>query len=261
MKDTPAFIDSHCHLDFPCFDSDRQNILAQCSRLGVSNIIVPGTQFSGWNNQINLAKSYSQIKVALGLHPYFLKHYKTEHLDYLQTLLFEQKNKIVALGEIGLDAVVDIDWDIQLEVFSQQLELAKTFSLPIILHHRKTHNELIQQLKSQRFTKGGIVHAFSGSLHQAETYIDMGFKLGVGGGITYPRANKTRLTLSQVPLSSLVLETDAPDMPLNGRQGKRNSPEYLPEVFDCLVELRAESAPLIRQKLYQNTKYALTNMN
>ena len=167
---------------------------------------------------------------------------------------------MLAVGEIGLDAHIEVDWALQKRVFEQQLMIAKERMLPVILHHRNSHNELIRILKNTKFTQGGIVHAFSGSLQQAQTYIDLGFKIGVGGAITYPRANKTRETISQLPLSSLVLETDAPDMPLMGKQGQRNSPEYLPEIFESLMALRKESKQDVLQACSQNVVLSLANL-
>ena len=152
------------------------------------------------------------------------------------------------------------DWKMQLQVFEQQLLIAEEHMLPVILHHRNSHNELIQSLKAKKFTQGGIVHAFSGSVQQANTYIDLGFKIGVGGGITYSRASKTRKTLSKLPINCLVLETDAPDMPLIGKQGLRNSPEYLPEIFESLLLLRAETKQQLLQACYQNVQGTLANL-
>ncbi|MCF2946554.1 TatD family hydrolase [Paraglaciecola aquimarina] len=271
MQTSPAFIDSHCHLDFSCFDTDRQEILKSCTKLGIGTIVLPGTQAAHWQNQIDLVESFSQqnfsqqklpqLKFALGLHPYFLSGYQDKHLIRLKSLLQQHQDKVVALGEIGLDAAIELDWQTQLNIFIKQLNLAKELSLPIILHHRKTHNELIQTIKNHDFKCGGIVHAFSGSFQQALTYIELGFKLGVGGGITYHRAHKTRQTISQLPISSLVLETDAPDMPLSGKQGSRNTPQNLVEIFNCLVKLRTESPEEIKQAIYKNTVTSLKNMD
>lgn len=261
MRPQPTFIDSHCHIDFSCFDHDRRQVLKRCVELGIHTIVMPGTQENRWHQQLKLAKQHPQLKVALGLHPYFLQQYQEQHLDILRKLLTEHRQQVVALGEIGLDKAIDINWQLQTQVFVKQLELAQANALPIILHHRKSHNEIIKLLKDHQFENGGIVHAFSGSLEVANTYIDMGFKLGIGGGITYPRANKTRQTISQIPLSSLVLETDAPDMPINGKQGQRNSPEYLIEIFKVLMALRQEAADTVMQALLKNTENGLTNLN
>ncbi len=253
-------IDSHCHLDFSCFDHDRGEVLDRCRKLAVDTIVIPGTQASQWQKQIDLCHLHPQLKFALGLHPYFLNSFEPAHLVKLTHLLNQYQNKVLALGEIGLDTHIDVDWELQIHMFEQQLTIAKEHMLPIILHHRNSHNELIRILKAKKFTQGGIVHAFSGSLQAAQTYIDLGFKIGVGGGITYSRANKTSKTIAQLPLNSLVLETDAPDMPLMGKQGQRNSPEYLPEIFECLLALRKETKQEILQACSYNVRVSLANL-
>jgi len=255
-----VLIDSHCHLDFSCFDHDRGEVLDRCRKLAVDTIVIPGTQASQWQKQIDLCHLHPQLKFALGLHPYFLNSFEPAHLVKLTHLLNQYQNKVLALGEIGLDTHIDVDWELQIHMFEQQLTIAKEHMLPIILHHRNSHNELIRILKAKKFTQGGIVHAFSGSLQAAQTYIDLGFKIGVGGGITYSRANKTSKTIAQLPLNSLVLETDAPDMPLMGKQGQRNSPEYLPEIFECLLALRKETKQEILQACSYNVRVSLANL-
>ena len=253
-------IDSHCHLDFSCFDNDRTEVLEGCKKLAVDIIVIPGTQASQWQKQIDLCHLYPQLRFALGLHPYFLKSFESLHLVELSQLLNKYQDKVLAVGEIGLDTHIDVDWNLQLQVFEQQLLIAEERMLPVILHHRNSHNELIRTLKAKKFTQGGIVHAFSGSVEVAKTYIDLGFKIGVGGGITYSRASKTRNTLAQLPINCLVLETDAPDMPLMGKQGQRNSPEYLPEIFESLLSLRTETKQQLLQACYQNVCGTLANL-
>jgi TatD DNase family protein len=213
-----VLIDSHCHIDFCCFDHDRNDVLNSCKKLAIDTIVIPGTEASQWQKQIDLCHLYPQLRFALGLHPYFLKSFESLHLVELSQLLNQFQDKVLAVGEIGLDTHIDVDWKLQLQVFEQQLLIAEERMLPVILHHRNSHNELIRTLKAKKFTQGGIVHAFSGSMEVAKTYIDLGFKIGVGGGITYSRASKTRNTLTQLPINCLVLETDAPDMPLMGKQ-------------------------------------------
>jgi TatD DNase family protein len=250
-------IDSHCHLDFSCFDHDRVEILERCRKLSIDTIVIPGTQANQWQKQIDLCHLYPQLRFALGLHPYFLSNFEPSHLVKLTNLLNQYQHQVLALGEIGLDTHIDVDWKLQKQVFKQQLTIAKEHMLPVILHHRNSHNELIRILKATKFSQGGVVHAFSGSLQEAQTYVDLGFKIGVGGGITYARANKTRKTISQLPLSSLILETDAPDMPLMGKQGERNSPEYLPEIFECLLTLRKETRLELLQACSHNVLASL----
>jgi TatD DNase family protein len=254
-------IDSHCHLDFSAFDSDRKQVLQTCAERGVNSLVIPGTQASAWDNLISLCESNSRLNFALGLHPYFLDDYCETHLRQLDEHLAQQKGRVVAVGEIGLDFSLSVDSHLQEQVFTEQMCLAQQHDLPIIVHHRRSHNALIRLLKKKRFDNGGIIHAFSGSLQEAQTYIDLGFKLGVGGIITYPRAQKTRAVIAQVPLSSLVLETDAPDMPVNNKQGQRNSPIYLPIILEALQALRGEPAEDVEQACWQNTFDTLANIS
>ncbi len=255
-----GFIDSHCHLDFACFDADREQILHRCQQANIHTLVVPGTQAKDWAKQLNLAKTYQSIRFALGLHPYFLASFAETHLSQLSDLLQNNIKQVVALGEIGLDAAIAVNWQLQQNVFIQQLNLAKDLQLPIILHHRRTHNQLIRIIKQLDFRHGGIVHAFSGSVQEAHTYLDLGFKLGVGGLITYERAVKTKKTIAQLPLNSLVLETDAPDMPIQGKQGQRNSPEYIPLIFETLLGLRSETAEALQAALVKNVQQCLGNL-
>jgi len=133
-----------------------------------------------------------------------------------------------------------------------QLKLAKRYDLPVILHSRRTHDKLAAHLKRHDLPRAGVVHGFSGSLQQAERFVALGYKIGVGGTITYPRASKTRDVMAQLPLSALVLETDAPDMPLNGWQGQANRPERIVEVFQTLCSLRSEPADVIADTFIHN---------
>lgn len=221
---------------------------------------MPGTQAATWLKTLELCEQFTTLKPALGLHPYFLQQFAESDFVLLTQLLDQFSHKVTAVGEIGLDYALDISHDLQMRVFTKQLSIANDYKLPVILHHRRSHNELIKTLKQQGFKWGGIVHAFSGSVHEANTYIELGFKLGVGGVITYPRASKTRDVVRQIPLSSIVLETDAPDMPPMGKQGQRNNPQNLLMVLDELCRLRPESRAEIIALCGQNTIAVLRNM-
>lgn len=254
------FIDSHCHINFSQFDDDREVVLEQCSKLGIDKIIVPGTRLALFEQQINLAKAFPILRNAFGIHPFFLNTYHDTHLSKLAHLLEQQIDSTVALGEIGLDKAISVDWNIQLRVFQAQVEIAMNFKLPIILHHRKSHNEILRILKQCKFNHGGIVHGFSGSLQIANAYIELGFAIGVGGTITYPRANKTKEAIKSLPLSSIVLETDAPDMPLLGNQGMRNSPINIPLIFEALLTLRHEPKQQVQTACVENVENHLIHI-
>jgi TatD DNase family protein len=237
-------IDSHCHLDFADFDPDRLDVLARAKAKGVTHFLVPGIGAHNWQAVLALASQHQGVYAALGIHPYFLADFDDSHLQLLDDYLATEKD-VVAVGEFGLDKMVDFPFEQQLQICKQQLLLAKQHNLPVILHCRKAHNELIQLLQQVKLSRGGVVHGFSGSSQVGMQYIKLGFKLGIGGVITYPRAAKTRQAVSELPLSSLLLETDSPDMPILGYQGQRNEPANITEVLQTLTKLREESKELI----------------
>ncbi|MBD3587316.1 TatD family hydrolase [Salinimonas sp. HHU 13199] len=234
-------IDSHCHLDFDIFDSDLHQIIEDAKAAGVSRFLIPGTTPDGWQRQLTLKQKYPYIDIALGLHPYFPDTLIDRHIDTLEAVLADNQQQVVALGEIGLDSTVEIAMAQQERMLCAQLELAQTLHLPVILHHRKTHHLLLKHINALNFKEGGVIHAFSGSEQVARDYIDRGFYLGIGGTITYSRASKTREAVASLPLSSLLLETDAPDMPLCGYQGERNTPAKVSLVAQTLAQLHDTS--------------------
>lgn len=231
-------IDSHCHFDFDEFDADRDVVWQQALHNGVEAILIPGTESHRFDIIEELARHNSGFYFGLGLHPWFLKAGYETLLNCLENRvkISLDSKQLVAIGETGLDFAIDVPVILQERYFISQLELALQFSLPVIIHHRKSHNRIIQLLKMYPDVRG-VIHAFSGSEHEANTYVEMGFMLGVGSIITYERSLKTQRALKVVGIESLLLETDAPSMPLMGRQGKRNSPEYLPQVAKCLATL------------------------
>ncbi|QUM87849.1 TatD family hydrolase [Moritella sp. 36] len=237
-------IDSHCHLDFVDFNTDLMAVLDRARDKGVRHFLVPGIGAKNWQAVLALANQHEGVYPALGIHPYFLADFDDSHLQLLDAHLAAGKG-IVAVGEFGLDKAVDFPFEQQLQICKQQLLLAKHYDLPVILHCRKAHNELIQLLQLVKLPRGGVLHGFSGSSQLGMQYIKLGFKLGIGGVITYPRAVKTRQAVSELPLTSLLLETDSPDMPILGYQGRRNEPVNITEVLQTLTKLRREPKKLI----------------
>ena len=254
------FIDTHCHFDFPPFTGDESASLQRACEAGVGSIIVPATEAANFSRVLALADNYPPLFAALGLHPIVIEHHSDDCLDQLQQALDKRPQKLVAVGEIGLDLYRDDpQFDQQEWILEAQLKLAKRYELPVILHSRRTHDKLAMHLKRHALPRTGVVHGFSGSFQQAERFVQLGYKIGVGGTITYPRASKTRDVIAKLPLASLLLETDAPDMPLNGFQGQPNRPEQAARVFAVLCELRPEPADEIAEVLLNNT-YTLFNV-
>lgn len=229
-------IDTHCHLDHERFNLDLDKILAECQASGVVKIVVPAITSANWDTVLQLCQDHKMLYPALGLHPLFIEQHTDEDIALLDSYL--QRTTVVAIGEIGLDYYVqDPDKDKQLFLFEHQLALAEQYELPVILHVRKAHAQVLSCLKKYHLC-GGIAHAYNGSLEQAHEYIKLGFKLGIGGVLTYERATKLRRLATELPVESIVLETDAPDMAGALHHGERNSPAYLPETLSVLADLR-----------------------
>ena len=230
-------IDTHCHLDVEEFDSDRDQVIDSCLKAGVDKIVVPAISAPGWDALLSLCARYPQhLFPALGCHPIYIDQHQEQDLALLQNKA--QENRPLAIGEIGLDFYIqDLDRSRQQEFFEAQITIANDEDLPIIVHVRKAHDQVISTLKKTR-NRGGIIHAFNGSRQQAMQYIDLGFKLGFGGTMTYSHSNKIRKLAKELPMDAIVLETDAPDMTVASHRGERNSPEYLPECLYALAEIR-----------------------
>lgn len=231
-------VDSHCHLDFPVFDADRQTLLEQARQQGVTRVVVAAVKAAGWPRLWELVEQHSMLYGTLGLHPCFLAEHDARHLGELQQWLERLRGhpRLCALGEIGLDcAQADSPRDAQQALLLAQLQLAKAFNLPVLLHVRRAHADCIALLKQLRLPRAGIVHAFSGSYEEAREYLRMGFKLGLGGAATWSAASRLQRVLGRLPLHGVVLETDAPDMAPAMFAGQRNSPTHLPAICTALA--------------------------
>lgn len=243
-------IDTHCHLDFPQFDGWRETELKAAHTAGVRAIVIPGVMAQHWSRLLTLTEQpvHAGIRLypALGLHPCFMEAHRPEQLIELEALI-QQRQDVVALGEIGLDFQIDADRKAQLELFVAQLEIARRLALPVLMHVRKAHDEVLKQLRRLRLPRAGIVHAFSGSEQQAREYAKLGFRLGFGGAISYSRASKLRRLAAELPLEWLVLETDAPDMPLADWRDEPNRPQRVADVAGVIAGLRDIDVSVVAQ--------------
>lgn len=247
--------DTHIHLDLQEYADDLPQVVARSEAAGVNRWVVPAIGSSYWRALPVLHQQYPSLYYAFGLHPWFLAQENDSAIAELERLLQQRPVGLVAIGECGLDGAVDVPMSLQIDMLEKQLALASQYQLPVILHCRKAFNELLRIVKQFDLPRGGVWHAFSGSRQQAEQFIEMGFMLGIGGVITYERADKTRKAVAKLPAESLLLETDGPTMPLSGRQGERNEPAYLPEVLQELSLLRNTSQEeLIRQIEFNSEK-------
>jgi TatD DNase family protein len=249
----PQLIDSHCHFDVSEFDADRDAALARARAAGVIGQIVPAIDAAGWPKLRELCARESDLHAAYGLHPVFLDAHRPTHLDDLATWLDQEKP--VAVGECGLDFYIEgLDGETQRRYFRRQLELAKEFDLPVILHARRAVEEVIATLRQIGGLRG-VVHSYSGSLEQARQLWKLGFFLGFGGPITYDRARRLREIVSTMPAEFLLLETDSPDQPLATHRGQRNEPALLGEVLQVAAKLRGEDPDALAMVTTANARH------
>lgn len=231
------FIDTHCHLDFSAFDADREAVIQRAKDAGVDAVFLPAIARSNWQTVDDLAQD-TFIKPAFGLHPMFMAEHKREHLDELESWL--HRHQAIAIGECGLDFYIEHDRQEQIEFFEAQVALAQKLGKPLIIHARKALDEVLSVLRRHAGVRG-ILHSFSGSDQQARQALDLGFVLGVGGPVTYERAQRLRKQIQSLSLSAFVLETDAPDQPLHGHQGSRNEPAKVKIIAEAMADLRGVS--------------------
>ena len=245
-------VDSHCHLDFPEFDENRNELIQQCKAENILKFVVPGVSKDTWPRLKNISGQYAEIFPAYGLHPYFLNEHASEHVGQLHTFL--KDNSAVAVGEIGLDYYLkDLDKTLQQCLFAAQLDVAKELNLPVILHVRKAHDDVLQFLKHAKLT-GGSVHAFNGSFQQAKQYIDLGYKLGFGGALTFDRAKHLRKLAEQLPLDAILLETDSPDMSPANYSQSFNTPLTILDVLYQMSQIRQQTSSEIASQTTQNSR-------
>jgi TatD DNase family protein len=236
-----VLVDSHSHFDAAEFDADRAQAHARALAAGVSRQIVPAVDAAGWPKLKAVCAEFPGLFPAYGLHPMYLESHRPEHVRELRDWI--ERERPVAVGECGLDFFVEgLDAETQVFYFEGQLKLAREFNLPVIVHARRAVDAVIASIRkvgrSEASTLRGVVHSFSGSAEQAAQLYKLGFLLGIGGPVTYERANRLRSLVATMPLEQLLLETDAPDQPGSAHRGERNEPAYLPEVLDAIAGLR-----------------------
>lgn len=252
------YIDTHCHLDAAEFDGDRDAVIQAALEAQVA-MVIPAVERSNFLAVRQLAAQYTHCYAALGIHPLFIEHAELADIDALESEI--KQARPVAIGEIGLDFYVDgLDRQKQEQFFCAQLMLAKKYNLPVLLHVRGAIDTILKHLRRIRVV-GGIAHAFNGSLQQGQEFIKLGFKLGFGGAMTYPRALRIRDCAIHLPLEFIVLETDAPDIPPEWlKKPARNSPDQLPQIAEILANLRQENVEKIIKKCTENSLAVLPDL-
>ena len=233
---TPDLIDTHCHLDAAEFDADREAVAASAAAGGVGHIVIPAVERANFGAVAAVCREFPGCVPAYGIHPMYVDRAEPADLDALRATL--EREPAVAVGEIGLDRYLEARDDaLQEHYFVEQLRIARDFDLPVILHVRRAIDPILKQLR-RIGVPGGIAHAFNGSRQQADEFIKLGFVLGFGGAMTYPRAARIRELAATLPLEAIVLETDAPDIPPAWIAGGRNAPDQLPRIAAELAALR-----------------------
>lgn len=245
--------DSHVHLDDVSFDSDRSAVIGRAREAGVTLQVIPGVDAASWPRIQALCTAGSGLFPAYGMHPMFMAQHRPEHLSALSHWLATQRP--VAVGEIGLDFHrTDFDAEEQQHYFLQQLNLAREFDLPVILHARAAMDEVTATLRRTGGLRG-VVHSFAGSQQQAEQLWKLGFHIGIGGPVTYERAQRLRRIVAAMPIEFLLLESDAPDQPLSTHRGQRNEPARVAEVLQCVAALRDETPETVAAATTANVKH------
>lgn len=258
MRDMGPLIDTHCHLDAAEFDADRDEVAQAAQQNGVVRIVVPAVERANFETVTQLSRRLPVCAQALGIHPMYVGRAREEDLDALGLML--DKERVVAVGEIGLDFFVeDPDVARQELFFCGQLRLAREHDLPVILHVRRAVDAILKQLRRFR-VRGGIAHAFNGSRQQADEFIKLGFKLGFGGAMTYDRALKIRELAVKLPLEAIVLETDAPDIAPEWIRKQRNSPAELARIAQVLADLRGITLAEVAKTTTDNALAVLPNL-
>ncbi len=245
-------VDSHCHLDAEEFDRDRSAVLARARAAGVNRQIVPAVNAAGWEKLRALCAAEPGLHPAYGLHPMFLAEHHPEHLTALRDWI--DRERPAAIGECGLDFFVEgLDTSEQSRYFEGQLRLARDFELPVIVHARRAVDAVLAAIR--RFGPlRGVVHSFSGSAEQARRLYEHGFLVGLGGPVTYERANRLRTLAAQLPIESLLLETDAPDQPDASIRGQRNEPARLTTICATIATLRGIDPDMLAQATTANAE-------
>lgn len=251
MTATPL-IDVHCHLDFEAFDIDREQVVQRANDQNISDIIIPGTEKLYWNRIKELCATNKHLHACYGIHPYWVGRHDQQAIKELDSYI--ENNRPVALGECGLDfRPQQADKQTQLYFFEAQLTIAQDSNLPVVIHSVKATDTVIQTIKKFKGLSG-MVHSFSGSAEQAKQLIDLNFFISISGSVTHDNAKKIKHTAREIPLASLLLETDAPDQADKNNIERRNEPAYLINTLNAVAELREISAEAVAEQTTKNAK-------
>lgn len=247
-----SIIDSHCHLDFDSFDDDLSEVLQRAADNNISDIIIPGTEKIHWQRITELCKRYKQLHACYGLHPYWARQHQKQDIEDLRQYI--ESHRPVAIGECGLDFRPHLaDKKTQLYFFEAQLTIAEDHQLPLVIHSVNATETVIQCLKKFKQLRG-MIHSFSGSADQAKQLIKLNFFISISASITYDRAKKIKQVVREIPLTSLLVETDAPDQPGQDNSNKRNEPAFITSTISAIAKERNESFDSIARQTAVNAR-------
>ncbi len=245
------YIDTHCHLSKDDYD-DISNVVKENRENGIDKMVISGCSKESIKEAMEYAREYDNIYVTIGYHPEEVDKVNKDDLLALDKLLGQGHKKIVGVGEIGLDFHYDKDKkNEQINLFEQQLKLAEKWDLPVVIHSRDATMETINCLK--KFNVKGIIHCFGGSLETAKIYIKMGFKLGIGGIITFKNSNLYKV-VQEIGIENIVLETDSPYLTPEPYRGKKNSSKYIPLIAQRISEVCQVSVDEVGRVTSNNAK-------
>ncbi len=253
MADSPELFDTHVHLDALPPERGVPEALREAGRAGVAHFVVPGVRSGGWGALLELARSFDGVFAAPGLHPQAADEWSEKICARLREIVTD--DRVVAVGEIGLDAMVDLPAAVQERAFRGQLRVAAEAGLPVLIHCRKRIARVLQILREEGAgERGGIFHAYSGSVESAREAISLGFAIGFGATLTYPNARRAPQVLQEIEPHAIVLETDAPDLPPHPHRGEENRPAWLPLIAAKAAQLRGWSIEETARVTTENAK-------
>jgi TatD DNase family protein len=247
-----VLIDSHCHLDAAEFDEDRTAVIERARAAGVVAQIVPAVSAGAWEKLRGICAGSDDLHPAYGLHPMYLDQHQPVDIATLGRWI--ERERPCAIGECGLDFHVEgLDPELQRTYFRRQLELARETGLPVIVHARRAVDEVIASIRRIGGLRG-VVHSWSGSEEQARQLYSLGFRLGIGGPVTFERAQRLRRLVASMPIEHLLLETDAPDQPPADARGERNEPHRLTQILETVAGLRGVGVAAIAEATSANAR-------
>ncbi len=244
--------DSHAHYDDEAFDEDREELLSKLPQKGVSHVVNVGASLQGVRDTVALTERYPFVYGAVGVHPDEVGELDDQSIAWLKEL--SQKEKIVAIGEIGLDYYWDKEpREVQKKWFVRQLELAKEVDLPVIIHSREAAKDTFDLIKAEHAqTTGGVIHCYSGSKEMARDYLNLGYEIGIGGVVTFKNARVMKEVVEYVPLDRILVETDCPYLSPAPNRGKRNSSLMLPLILEEIARIKGISREEAEQATWEN---------